>query len=84
MDMLESMRRILGTIPNNLGKSLNCSEQTINRNLYPEDTASEGSEGSEGHVFGNWNKGDPCNLIGKILPTLSFAESLRDSKHEED
>lgn len=33
-------------------------------------SASEDAEGSEGHVFGNLRKGDPCYVVAESLEEL--------------
>lgn len=47
------MRGTLEKVLDCLRKSLNFSEETVNRHLCLEDTRSEDSEGSKGPVIGN-------------------------------
>lgn len=46
------MRGTLEKVLNCLRKSQNLGEKTVNRHLCLEDTRSEDSEGSKGHVIG--------------------------------
>jgi hypothetical protein len=39
-------------------ETLNCHEQIVDRNMDSKGVAGESSEGSEGHVNGNWRKGN--------------------------
>ena len=46
-----------------LKESLNCLEHIFSQNLDFGDAASEGSDGNEEHVIGNWRKGNPCHKV---------------------
>lgn len=51
-------------------ESLNCLDETINRNLGFENTARESSKGTEGHTIGNWKKEEPHYAAAESLATL--------------
>lgn len=51
-------------------ESLNCLDETINRNLGFENTARESSKGTEGHTTGNWKKEEPHYAAAESLATL--------------
>lgn len=52
------------------GEHLKCSEETVSRSMDFEETAGEGSKGSEKYVTGNWRKGKPRYVTAECLATL--------------